>query len=119
MWNDGFFNFASKLCGSLAGVCAILAVLAVPSTAWADDLTECQDCCAGQIDPEMDPAGYNDCVNSCMQGTGACGFASQCPSKIQNKKYLGCVNAGLKCDCNGSPSTCQDSKNKSLCTCCP
>lgn len=30
------YSFASKLCGSLAGVCAILAVLATPSSALAD-----------------------------------------------------------------------------------
>ena len=65
-------DFASKLSGCLAGVCAILAVLATPSSAWADDLTDCQNCCAqtytwGSIE-------WNECASQCMQGGGQCGI---------------------------------------------
>lgn len=109
------YDFASRLSGCLAGVCAVLALLATPSSARADDLSDCQQCCEGQ-DPEHG-AIYDECVTQCMQGAGACGFAAQCPSIIQNGKYISCVNPGGQCIFGGVKSTCGDSKGKVLCTC--
>ena len=66
-------DFASKLSGSLALVCAILAVLSTASSARADDLG-CDNCCAqtytwGSIE-------WNECVSQCRQGAGPCAAAS-------------------------------------------
>jgi hypothetical protein len=84
-----FYHFAARLCGSLALLCAILAVLASPSQVWADDLSECQTCCE-TTQPPGTPEELQDCINQCMQGAGPCGYVTT----------LNCKN---DCVCDLSP----------------
>lgn len=100
------FDFASKLSGCLALVCALLAVLPTPSSARADDLTDCQNCCAqtytwGSIE-------WNECVSQCRQGVGSCAAAScsandfQCAPNTQGDTQEACDGRtcdGFTCGC--------------------
>lgn len=95
------YDFAAKLSGSLALVCAILAVLATPSSARADDLTNCQNCCAqtytwGSIE-------WNSCVSTCMQGAGSCAAANRCDG--DDACSNGCISEDVK-DCGIAKGQC-------------
>jgi len=39
------FGFLSRMTGSFAALCAILALLATPSGVFADDAEACRNCC--------------------------------------------------------------------------
>ena len=70
---SGLYGFASRLSGCMAGLCAILALLALPSRSQADMASDCQACCRSQgfVDQQL-----SECVGFCMQGSGPCGGAS-------------------------------------------
>ena len=113
---SAIYGFASRLSGCMAGLCAILALLALPSPSRADTLSDCQACCRekGFVDQQL-----SECVGYCMQGSGPCSIASQCPGIEKNGVYQGCVAAGIVCQLPGKASTCGNSVNGKHCTCLP
>ena len=66
---SGLYGFASRLSGCMAGLCAVLALLALPSRSQADTLSDCQACCQGKgfVDQQL-----SECVGYCIQGSGPC-----------------------------------------------
>ena len=112
---SAIYGFASRLSGCLAGLCAILALLALPSGAQADTASDCTACCQskGFTDQQL-----SECVGFCMQGSGPCALAGQCPSKADAKgKCDGCVAPGKQCEISpGNPGLCTPTANK-CCNC--
>ena len=107
---SGLYGFASRLSGCMAGLCAILALLALPSRSQADSLSACQACCQskGFVDQQL-----SECVGYCMQGSGPCALVGQafiCPNPISNSCP---INNGNKAGC---PGTACSTKN-SYCGC--
>lgn len=99
----------------LAGVCVVLALVALPGLLRADEPgnpSDCQLFCSSYL--PGDPSGYTACVNNCLVG-------GQCPGMFNDfpppRRYVGCVNPGARCYIVGQPSTCGDTPNKNDCTC--
>jgi hypothetical protein len=102
------FDLAAKCSGCLAGVCAILALLATPSLAWADDTADCYSYCSSLFDPYTDNPDFQDCIGSCTAaGSAGCsqsgcsvtcgaGTFPACGNGACNK-IQACVDAGCKC----------------------
>ncbi|HEY1487875.1 MAG TPA: hypothetical protein VGF84_17345, partial [Micromonosporaceae bacterium] len=65
------YRWAGQLSGCLAGVCAVLALLATPSSARADMLSNCNACCANMY---TDGEQISLCVGQCMSDSGACAY---------------------------------------------
>jgi hypothetical protein len=112
----GLYVFGARLSGCLAGVCAVLALLAMPSSARADQVQECQKCCTGKGFSGTD---YSNCVGWCMQGGGDCGAQYTCPSNVKDGKYLGCTDPGKQCNYGDKLGSCGDAPLGSACTCKP
>jgi hypothetical protein len=96
------YSFAARFSGCMAGLCAVLAVLAVPSSARADDPT-CQSCCYN-IDPSMGYM-YNQCMSECALGQGPCGiFGCNSFCAIVCGPYNGGPTSGIPCtgNCTGT-----------------
>jgi hypothetical protein len=105
-----FLGLASRLCGCLAGLCAILALLAAPSTVRADQMSDCQACCGGL---GLTGQEYQNCVYGCMSGYGECAGPSctKCTTncvgqpdgtlcKVNGKNEIGC---SASCECTTTP----------------
>ena len=92
---SAIYGFASRLSGCMAGLCAILALLALPSPSRADTLSDCQACCRekGFVDQEL-----SACVGNCMQGSGPCAVA---PCSTYNKSCAPNVPNDTKEECMG------------------
>lgn len=69
------YGFASRLSGCLAGLCAVLALLATPSSARADTYSDCIACCSGH---DLSGQEYSDCFGNCMSTGGQCNLSSIC-----------------------------------------
>jgi len=96
-----FYALAARLSGIAAVVCAVLALLSSPTLSRADEY-DCWQMCELNHPPATDYDGYMTCSAECsIQGT-------QCPSNVQNGKYVNCVNPGLACMNGTKASTCQD-----------
>lgn len=72
---SGLYGFASRLSGCMAGLCAVLALLALPSRSQADTLSDCQACCQSK---GFTNQALSECVGNCMQGSGECAQAPNC-----------------------------------------
>ena len=83
---SAIYGFASRLSGCMAGLCAILALLALPSPSRADTLSDCQACCRekGFVDQEL-----SACVGNCMQGSGSCAAAPSCSKRTGDCDLFG------------------------------
>jgi hypothetical protein len=105
-----FYDLAARLSGMAAVVCAVLALLGSPAVSHADDLN-CWDMCMLNYPPDTKYDDYMMCSADCgIQGL-------QCPSVVQNGKYIGCKDAGLQCSVNGKAGTCGDALSKNACNC--
>ena len=71
------YGFLSRISGCMAGVCAVLALLATPSSGRADDASECTSCCTS-LNP--DPMAVVACYGQCMEGSGPCASVFGCNS---------------------------------------
>ena len=69
------YGFLSRISGCMAGVCAVLAVLATPSSGRADDASQCSSCCMSQ---NPDPMAFTECYQQCMEGSGSCALVMAC-----------------------------------------
>ena len=93
------YGFLSRLSGCMAGVCAVLALLAVPAIGRADDACDCQDLIG-------DPMAYTDCVNHC-NGTITYDCTNKCSSpfcpgvQANPCRNYGCSGDNEKCKDNG------------------
>jgi hypothetical protein len=96
----GLYGFAARLSGCMAGLCAVLALLAMPSSARADLYSDCQAQCAGLSGQELDTCMANclnaapyDCTNNCT--------SPFCPGTQANPcKLYGCGGDNGKCGDN-------------------
>jgi hypothetical protein len=98
------YKFGAGLSGCLAGVCAVLALLATPSAAQADQLSDCMAFCQG-----LSGQQNSMCMGACMAGgpgTAACPWKPSRPCDI---------------DCFFAPAcgigTCRNNAQCTNCTC--
>lgn len=106
------YGFAARFSGCMAGLCAVLALLATPSSSQADDASNCLACCT-----DRGPLGYAECYDQCMQGSGPCAIAVDCKECACDRAPTCaddfCANKdGCKTGCN-----CKDVPNTSFCNC--
>ena len=59
------YGFGAKLSGCLAGVCAVLALLATPSSARADQFSDCMTFCQ---DLGLTGQDFSKCMGDCLVG---------------------------------------------------
>ena len=118
------FNLVSQAFTSLAFVCAVLAVLAVPSNARGDPITDCQNLCMSNCFGSCTDPSSTDCkvcveacdANCVAQNTGP----QQCPNKLDPQgNFLGCLNPGAQCTLPTKKSTCTVTMSGKGCTCAP
>jgi len=84
------YGVLSRFSGCVAGLCAVLALLATPAAARAD-LAGCEACCQGFQNEE-----YSECVGDCMASGGTCNFQASCANPCGAGEYPLCGNG--KCD---------------------
>jgi hypothetical protein len=107
------YRFSARVCGSLAFLCAMLALSTLPR-AFADpgQGVTCESCCQGY---GLSGEELQQCVSACNQGSGVCGWAvvklSKCPNadpkacSFRNNKMLECLGSVCvevgkgQCDC--------------------
>ena len=94
---SGLYGFASRLSGCMAGLCAILSLLALPSPSQADTLSDCQACCQNL---GLTGYQYEHCMDGCMIGQGPC--AANPPN---------CGTGNPDCDTYKVPGDCEPGFN--------
>ena len=62
---SGLYGFASRLSGCMAGLCAVLALLALPSPSQADTYSDCMTICSVYTNQD-----FSECMGNCMSGAG-------------------------------------------------
>ena len=115
---SGLYGFASRLSGCMAGLCAVLSLLALPSRSQADTLSDCQACCQGKgfVDQQL-----SECVGYCMQGSGPCAVAvTACSGAACQSPTGACTTACNQQSCNEggkNPATAKCNSVTSGCRC--
>lgn len=106
---SGLYGFASRLSGCMAGLCAVLALLALPSPSQADTYSDCMTICSVYTNQD-----FSECMGNCMSGAGPCdvtcsGSYNQCGTGTCNAKK-GCdrykcklILTAKQCECNTNP----------------
>lgn len=120
------YGLASRLSWWACGMCAVFAILAVPSTARADDASDCTMLCMG-----LPPMEYSACFSECLDkggGKDGSGFTlckygnpdcliyttkDDCYPYFSNK----CFNSNPNCACRWAPKIGQDPGNPSAWFC--
>lgn len=100
---SNYCSLSAQFAGWMSGALAVLALLTMPSSVQADQLSDCQAMCSGYTDQ-----AYSQCVGDCMAGSEY----SHCPNPARDSCYL---NNGNKLGCPGTACPRQDSKG--ICGC--
>jgi|SRR6185437_1173596 len=79
---NGFYRFGAKLTGCLAGIFAVLALLATPSMSQADQYSDCLEACSGFTGNDR-----SMCMGQCMSNPGFC-VRSAWPNCTDRTCYL-------------------------------
>lgn len=108
------YKLSARLCGSLAFLCAILALSTLPS-AFADpgQVLTCEQCCEGG---GYTGEQYQQCVSSCLQGIGECGLQVKILSSCPTAPAAPCTfrSKTSQAQCNGG--SCVE-PGKGICIC--
>ena len=108
-----FYDFLSKLSGCLALVCAILAVLATPSSARADDLSYCESVCSAYQNQD-----YSLCVGDCMNNSfGVCPQSTCSNTCAGSKPKCGTGTCDKVQACVDAKCACKPTDDYQFCEC--
>jgi len=93
------FGFASRLCGCLAGLFAVLALLVSSSRARADDYSDCLSFCSGQ---GLSGQEFSLCMGQCMNEAKEQCNHQVCSKNCDTSVFPMCGNGA----CNKSATNC-------------
>ncbi|MFO0799874.1 MAG: hypothetical protein U0804_20585 [Gemmataceae bacterium] len=102
-----FYTLGARFSGMAAIVCAVLAALAYPGLAKADEYGDCYALCGAKYNPG-DPK-LMECMNACMGNLAGIRCQSSCTQdegcKSSNPFYCLCATPGFSCKYKVGSST--------------